>query len=73
MQLFQFSHATRVKPGCCGWRTQTTYWLAASRDQAEHEIRKEASGDREPCGLCAQCLAQLLATEAYEIEGGPRA
>lgn len=68
MQVFMFSHDTRVKPGCCGWRTTTTYWMATTRDQAQHEIRHETPDDREPHGLCARCLATLLSTEDYTIE-----
>jgi len=70
MQLFVFQHGSEVKPGCCGWRTTTTYWMAESRDAAEQEITEETPNDEEPCGLCARCMVDLLSVEAgsgYEI------
>lgn len=69
MQLYQFSHDTRVKSGCCGWRTDTTYLLANSREQAKHEIDQETPEDREPSGLCASCMSEMLANEGYAIGG----
>jgi len=66
MQLFQFSHDTRVRPGCCGWRTQTTYWPATSREKAKQEMKKHSDGDVVH-GLCGSCMAGMLASNSYEI------
>lgn len=67
MQLFSFSHDALVKPGCCGWRTSVTYWLAESRDGAKQEIQEETPEGKELSGLCANCMAELIANRGYEV------
>lgn len=66
MELFVFPHDPPVKPGCCGWETSATYWLAESREAAEQEIREHTEAG-EPHGLCANCMVDVLASDEYEI------
>lgn len=67
MELFVFRHDQPMKAGCCNWRVSATYWLANSREAARQEIRVETPDDREPHGLCANCMADLLTSDEYEI------
>lgn len=64
-EVYQFRHDEKIKPSCCLTRTRTTYVLADSRETAE-ELGNPDIG--ELTGLCAPCMAELLAEENYKIE-----
>jgi len=68
VKLFRFNHEGGTKAGCCNRRVVFTYWMAETREQAEEEIKEETPDWRgQPHGNCANCVADLLAEEDYEI------
>jgi hypothetical protein len=67
MQVFAFDHEQEITPSCCGWGASVTYWMADTREQARQQIGEETPDGDEPHGLCASCLARLLAASAYDI------
>lgn len=68
--LHKFSHEPPVKASCCNNPTSTTYWMAKSREAAKEEIREETDDHQEAHGLCGRDMADLLATEGYQIKRG---
>jgi len=69
LTLFRFDHDQEVKPGCCGYRTYTSYWLSDTREHAENEIEDATEHDEEePSGLCPHCMLDLLDEGDYRIE-----
>jgi len=70
MEVFEFVHHDGVKAGCCNYEVTRTYWIAESREEAFEEMRKHTQDGVEEHGNCANCLAQLLAEEEYELKKG---
>lgn len=70
MQLFSFAHEPAVKSGCCNNMATVTYWMAPNREEALQDINKHTDDGTRPHGNCSMCLAELLASEDYEITRG---
>lgn len=63
MKLQQLNHDGPVKAGCCNVRVHTTYVIAPTKQQALNEIEKEAPDNREPCGMCGNCMAAFISEQ----------